>query len=116
MDEFQDTDNAQSVIINALYPRHQTGYKILVVGDEKQAIYGFRGADVRLLRQFSMDRNLLHPLPLTDTFRQHTELAKELVAFFKSCDNRIQNRQNRLGISFTSSRGATPKSIQSGRT
>jgi|GEM_PF-5838593 len=114
VDEFQDTDNAQSVIINALYPRHQTGYKILVVGDEKQAIYGFRGADVRLLRQFSMDRNLLNPLPLTDTFRQHTELAKELVAFFKSCDNRIQNRQNCLGISFKSSRGATPKSIQSG--
>lgn len=40
VDEFQDTDGLQKQIVDALRPR----MKVLVVGDRKQSIYGFRGA------------------------------------------------------------------------
>lgn len=52
VDEFQDTDDAQWGIFKQIFlesPLDEHGYpcnKLLVVGDPKQAIYGFRGADL----------------------------------------------------------------------
>lgn len=43
MDEFQDSDNAQIQFIANLV--NHLGYRIFIVGDEKQSIYRFRGAD-----------------------------------------------------------------------
>jgi len=45
IDEFQDTDNHQYTIFSQLYPR-QTADMLLMIGDPKQAIYGFRGGDI----------------------------------------------------------------------
>lgn len=45
IDEFQDTDNYQYTIFSELYPR-QTTDMLLMIGDPKQAIYGFRGGDI----------------------------------------------------------------------
>ncbi len=47
VDEFQDTDSLQNAIISLL--RAPTT-PMLVVGDEQQAIYGFRGAEVEVFR------------------------------------------------------------------
>jgi exodeoxyribonuclease V beta subunit len=49
IDESQDTDAAQWEIFNTLFgPKFATGeHFLLMVGDPKQSIYGFRGADVR---------------------------------------------------------------------
>ena len=45
MDEAQDTNRLQWELFHALFP--PTGENVLIaVGDPKQAIYGFRGADV----------------------------------------------------------------------
>lgn len=44
VDEFQDTDPAQWTILQRAF-HHRT--RLVVVGDPKQAIYGFRGADVQ---------------------------------------------------------------------
>lgn len=49
VDEFQDTNAAQREIIYGL-TQHQPG-SLFVVGDPKQAIYGFRGADVAVFEQ-----------------------------------------------------------------
>ena len=55
VDEFQDTDPAQFTILNALYPQEATTEineqlasepALFMIGDPKQAIYGFRGGDV----------------------------------------------------------------------
>jgi exodeoxyribonuclease V beta subunit len=43
VDEFQDTDARQFAIFEKLYRGHGT---LFVIGDPKQAIYGFRGGDV----------------------------------------------------------------------
>lgn len=45
IDEFQDTDPQQYRIFRTLYGQ-QAGHALLLIGDPKQAIYAFRGADI----------------------------------------------------------------------
>lgn len=45
IDEFQDTDPQQYSIFSRIY-LNQPGLALLLIGDPKQAIYGFRGADI----------------------------------------------------------------------
>jgi len=45
VDEFQDTDPQQFNILQAIY-YHQADAALYMIGDPKQAIYGFRGGDV----------------------------------------------------------------------
>ncbi len=48
IDEFQDTDRLQAQIFETIYPSGADGAggRLFVVGDPKQSIYRFRGADV----------------------------------------------------------------------
>jgi exodeoxyribonuclease V beta subunit len=45
IDEFQDTDPVQYAIFRAVY-HGQAGIGLFLIGDPKQAIYAFRGADI----------------------------------------------------------------------
>ncbi len=45
IDEFQDTDPVQYRIFSSIY-RDQPSLGLYLIGDPKQAIYGFRGADI----------------------------------------------------------------------
>ncbi len=45
VDEFQDTDPLQYQIFNLIYA-HSSASALTMIGDPKQAIYGFRGADI----------------------------------------------------------------------
>ena len=47
VDEAQDTDKLQWAFFDALFPPDQNDRSLIAVGDPKQAIFGFRGADVR---------------------------------------------------------------------
>ena len=63
IDEFQDTDPVQYEIFQRIYQGHEL--PVFLVGDPKQAIYSFRGADVfaylaahrQAQREFTLDRN-----------------------------------------------------------
>ena len=46
VDEFQDTDPVQYNIFDSIYPESSGNHSLMMIGDPKQAIYGFRGADV----------------------------------------------------------------------
>lgn len=46
IDEFQDTNPTQSALFEQLIKHHHTPGRLFVVGDAKQSVYGFRGADV----------------------------------------------------------------------
>lgn len=82
VDEFQDTNPIQADILKRL----TTGAKLTIVGDEKQAIYGFRGADIgvfsRVREEIVAQRNGLE-VPLSLTFRTHQELVTTMNAVFE---------------------------------
>jgi exodeoxyribonuclease V beta subunit len=46
IDEFQDTDKDQYAIFSGCYPPSHPSLMLLMIGDPKQAIYGFRGGDI----------------------------------------------------------------------
>ena len=46
VDEFQDTDPIQYDIFKAIYPTNSRDTSLMMIGDPKQAIYAFRGADI----------------------------------------------------------------------
>ncbi len=54
IDEFQDTDPTQYAVFNAVYPKSAAGC-LVMIGDPKQSIYGFRGADVFTYIQAKQD-------------------------------------------------------------
>ncbi|HHH38567.1 MAG TPA: exodeoxyribonuclease V subunit beta [Sedimenticola sp.] len=46
IDEFQDTDEVQYRIFHAIWGGPEAGAGLCLIGDPKQAIYGFRGGDI----------------------------------------------------------------------
>jgi exodeoxyribonuclease V beta subunit len=82
VDEFQDTDAIQFLMIQALYP-HQTAslpYCLVLVGDPKQAIYGFRGGDLAVYRAASASVD--DTLRLTHNFRSSQQMVGAVNALF----------------------------------
>ena len=65
IDEFQDTDPVQYQIFHRIFGAAETSSLLFLIGDPKQAIYGFRGADIftyleaaqRVEHHFTLDRN-----------------------------------------------------------
>ena len=81
VDEFQDTNAAQRDIVYAVAGVREgenAGGRLFVVGDPKQSIYAFRGADVTVfgaVRDDLQRRDGLE-LPLSASFRTHSALVE----------------------------------------
>src|SRR5437764_6514661 len=66
VDEYQDTNRAQYRWLQLLTQEHRN---LAVVGDEDQAVYGFRGADIRNILDFEDDFSDAQVIKLEQNYR-----------------------------------------------
>ncbi|MDX2163128.1 MAG: UvrD-helicase domain-containing protein [bacterium] len=84
VDEFQDTNARQWEIVNALADLDEGG-RVFLVGDPKQSIYAFRGADVSVFEQVRADfraRPNAREIIMAESFRTHQRLIDGFNAWF----------------------------------
>jgi ATP-dependent helicase/nuclease subunit A len=98
VDESQDTNHQQWSIIKSLSEDFFSGFSssnknrsIFIVGDEKQSIYGFQGADSKISSEifdyFSQKLgNQLKKIELTNSFRSQKEILQAVDDVFKDQD------------------------------
>ncbi len=79
IDEFQDTDPLQYEIFSRIFAAH--GNPLFLVGDPKQAIYSFRGADIYAYLQAAADAD--HRYTLSTNRRSHAKLINGIGALFQ---------------------------------
>ena len=80
IDEFQDTDRLQAQIFERIYPAGAHGSGLTVVGDPKQSIYRFRGADV--FAYIKATRDTERKLHLARNYRSTPGLVRAVNAVF----------------------------------
>ena len=79
IDEFQDTDPLQYEIFRRTFAAH--GNPLFLVGDPKQAIYGFRGADIYAYLQAAADTPVHYTL--AHNYRSHSLLIDNIGRLFQ---------------------------------
>jgi exodeoxyribonuclease V beta subunit len=79
IDEFQDTDRRQWSIFRRIFQDAPDGHRLFLVGDPKQAIYGFRGGDLPT-----------YVGALEDLARSHGAQVLNLATNFRSTEGVIQ--------------------------
>ncbi len=84
VDEFQDTDPLQWDIFSTLFLSGSWDGSLYLVGDPKQAIYGFRQADIYTYLTAASQLNKGSTATLDTNFRSHASLIEALNFLFQS--------------------------------
>ncbi len=75
VDEFQDVNTAQIDMLRALAPP-ESNPDLVVVGDDDQTIYAFRGADDRAFARFEQRWDNAQTVALSETYRSPEEIVR----------------------------------------
>lgn len=79
IDEFQDTDPIQYQIFDSIYQDRQQSC-LLLIGDPKQAIYGFRGADI--FTYIQAKGSVEHQFTMLTNWRSSAAMVKTVNSLF----------------------------------
>lgn len=93
VDEFQDTNTIQYALIQLLAGKNN---KVFIVGDDDQAIYGWRGAKVENIQRFQKDFPSVDVIKLEQNYRSTTTILSAANAL-------IDNNSDRMGKKLWSS-------------
>ena len=96
VDEYQDLDGHQYELLTALVAldrasQSRTERSIYVVGDDDQAVYGFRNASVEFLRRFEAEFGARR-ICLSENYRSDAALIRATAAFIASNPDRMKLR------------------------
>ncbi len=89
VDEYQDTNRAQYVLVNLLAQEHRN---LVVVGDDDQSIYRFRGADVRNILDFRKDYPDAHVVRLEQNYRSSQAILDAAYSVIRRNPERAEKR------------------------
>jgi len=101
VDEFQDTNSLQRKLTAKLALGRDRRANLFIVGDRKQSIYGFRGADVDVFREMTelIEAQNGLSVPLNRNFRSQLSLIRFFNFLFERVfeQNQLANDLNELG-------------------
>jgi DNA helicase-2/ATP-dependent DNA helicase PcrA len=108
VDEFQDTNPMQSRLIDLLAGKHQN---IFVVGDDDQSIYGWRGATLANILEFTKRYPNAKEVTLIDNFRSTQDILDAAWRLIQHNNPDRLEHLNKLDKRLRADRGAgiTPK-------
>ncbi len=99
VDEYQDTNDIQFKLLQKLCATHEN---LVVVGDDDQSIYGWRGARIENILNFKDQFSNVKFIKLEQNYRSTDEI-------LNAANELISHNKNRLGKSLTSMNGGGEK-------
>jgi len=109
VDEYQDVNFAQYKIVDILSAKHRN---VVVVGDDDQSIYAWRGADVSLLLRFSSDHPDAKVVKLERNYRstkQILEVAHEVIRHNRRRSDKRMWTEQGAGVPVTLTQAGTER-------
>lgn len=96
VDEYQDVNKEQYKLIKLLKNKN----KVLIVGDEDQAIYGWRGSNSKYFRDFQLEYSDCRVIKLERNYRSTQQILNLADGFIKQNKNRIDKtlKSDRIGV------------------
>ena len=96
VDEYQDVNKEQYKLIKLLKNKN----KVLIVGDEDQAIYGWRGSNSKYFRDFQSEYPDCRVIKLERNYRSTQQILNLADGFIKQNKNRIDKtlKSDKIGV------------------
>lgn len=96
VDEYQDVNKEQYKLIKLLKNKN----KVLIVGDEDQAIYGWRGSNSKYFRDFQLEYPHCRVIKLERNYRSTQQILNLADGFIKQNKNRIDKtlKSDKIGV------------------
>jgi DNA helicase II / ATP-dependent DNA helicase PcrA len=114
VDEFQDTNLAQSRLLRSLSnnPVSEGAPNIMVVGDDDQAIYSFQGAEISNILEFRGLYETTKTVTLTDNYRSVTPVLSTARDVITQGSERLETHISELDKTLTAHRESEHERVE----